>query len=106
MIAGCATGSLALTLLPAVLSVIGVTSGREKKSVAGTMLASTCMPGEHIVEGPSNNRKLTDGERSSIAVSGKVGKHLTYDQLTSKTRKREPSRSASLVGEAQESYVE
>ncbi len=32
-----------------------------------------------------NNRKLTDGERFSIAVSGIVGKRLTYDQLTGKT---------------------
>jgi len=29
-----------------------------------------------------NNRKLTDGERFSAAVSGTVGKRLTYDQLT------------------------
>ena len=32
-----------------------------------------------------NNRKLTDGERFSIAVSGIVGKRLTFDQLTGKT---------------------
>jgi transposase-like protein len=32
-----------------------------------------------------NNRKLTDGERFSIAVSGVVGKRLTFDQLTGKT---------------------
>src|ERR1700687_331514 len=31
-----------------------------------------------------NNRKLTDGERFSAAVSGIVGKRLTFDQLTSK----------------------
>jgi transposase-like protein len=29
-----------------------------------------------------NNRKLTDGERFSLAVSGIVGKRLTFDQLT------------------------
>lgn len=29
-----------------------------------------------------NNRKLTDGERFSIAVSGVVGKRLTFDHLT------------------------
>jgi len=29
-----------------------------------------------------NNRRLTDGERFSIAVSGIVGKRLTFDQLT------------------------
>jgi len=32
-----------------------------------------------------NNRKLTDGERFSVAVSGIVGKRLTFDQLTGKT---------------------
>ena len=31
-----------------------------------------------------NNRKLTDGERFSMAVSGIVGKRLTFDQLTGK----------------------
>src|SRR6202049_2216079 len=31
-----------------------------------------------------NNRKLTDGERFSVAVSGIVGKRLTFDQLTGK----------------------
>jgi transposase-like protein len=31
-----------------------------------------------------NNRKLTDGERFSLAVSGIVGKRLTFDQLTGK----------------------
>jgi transposase-like protein len=31
-----------------------------------------------------NNRKLTDGERFSAAVSGIVGKRLTFDQLTGK----------------------
>src|ERR1035437_237685 len=33
-----------------------------------------------------NNRKLTDGERFSMAVSGIVGKRLTFDQLTGKDR--------------------
>jgi transposase-like protein len=32
-----------------------------------------------------NNRKLTDGERFSIAVSGVVGKRVTFDELTGKT---------------------
>ena len=32
-----------------------------------------------------NNRKMTDGERFSMAVSGVVGKRLTFDQLTGKT---------------------
>ncbi|MDQ2947978.1 MAG: IS1595 family transposase [Acidobacteriota bacterium] len=32
-----------------------------------------------------NNRKLSDSERCSIAVSGIVGKRLTFDQLTGKT---------------------
>src|SRR5947207_2426412 len=31
-----------------------------------------------------NNRKLTDGERFSIAVSSMVGKRLTFDELTGK----------------------
>jgi hypothetical protein len=31
-----------------------------------------------------NNRKLTDGERFSIAVKAIVGKRLTFDQLTGK----------------------
>jgi transposase-like protein len=31
-----------------------------------------------------NNRKLTDGERFSIAVTGIVGKRVTWDQLTGK----------------------
>ncbi len=31
-----------------------------------------------------NNRKLTDGERFSLAVNGIVGKRLMYDQLTGK----------------------
>lgn len=31
-----------------------------------------------------NNRKLTDGERFSLAVSGIVGKRLTFDELTGK----------------------
>src|SRR5208337_3077186 len=31
-----------------------------------------------------NNRKLTDGERFSMAVSGIVGKRLTFDELTGK----------------------
>ena len=32
-----------------------------------------------------NNRKLTDGERFSLAVSGIVGKRVTFDELTGKT---------------------
>ena len=32
-----------------------------------------------------NNRKLTDGERFSMAVAGVVGKRLTFDELTGKT---------------------
>jgi hypothetical protein len=32
-----------------------------------------------------NNRKMTDGARFSMAVSGVVGKRLTFDQLTGKT---------------------
>ncbi len=32
-----------------------------------------------------NNRKLTDSERFSIAVSGIVGKRVTFDELTGKT---------------------
>ena len=32
-----------------------------------------------------NSRKMTDGERFSIAVDGIVGKRLTFDQLTGKT---------------------
>ncbi len=31
-----------------------------------------------------NHRKLTDGERFSVAVSGIVGKRLTFDELTGK----------------------
>jgi hypothetical protein len=31
-----------------------------------------------------NNRKLTDGERFSAAVSGIVGKRVTFDELTGK----------------------
>jgi transposase-like protein len=31
-----------------------------------------------------NNRKLTDGERFSMAVAGVVGKRVTFDQLTGK----------------------
>ena len=33
-----------------------------------------------------NNRKLTDGERFSIAVSGIAGKRLTFAELTGKLR--------------------
>jgi len=40
-----------------------------------------------------NNRKLTDGERFSAAVSGIVGKRLTFDQLTGKNE-------AGIVGES------
>ncbi len=32
-----------------------------------------------------NNRKLNDAERSSLAVSGGVGKRVTFDELTGKT---------------------
>jgi transposase-like protein len=32
-----------------------------------------------------NNRKMTDGERFSLAVSGIVGKRVTFDELTGKT---------------------
>jgi hypothetical protein len=32
-----------------------------------------------------NNRKMTDGERFSLAVSGIVGKRLMFDQLIGKT---------------------
>src|SRR5450755_562685 len=32
-----------------------------------------------------NNRKMTDGERFSAAVSGIVGKRVTFDELTGKT---------------------
>jgi transposase-like protein len=32
-----------------------------------------------------NNRKLTDGERFSMAVAGVVGKRVTFDELTGKT---------------------
>jgi transposase-like protein len=31
-----------------------------------------------------NNRKMTDGERFSLAVSGVVGKRITFDELTGK----------------------
>jgi hypothetical protein len=31
-----------------------------------------------------NNRKMTDGERFSMAVSGVVGKRVTFDELTGK----------------------
>ena len=31
-----------------------------------------------------NNRKMTDGERFSIAVDAIVGKRLTWDRLTGK----------------------
>jgi hypothetical protein len=31
-----------------------------------------------------NNRKMTDGERFSAAVSGIVGKRVTFDELTGK----------------------
>jgi transposase-like protein/DNA-directed RNA polymerase subunit RPC12/RpoP len=34
-----------------------------------------------------NNRKLTDAERFSLAVSGVVGKRVTYEQLTGKASK-------------------
>ena len=34
-----------------------------------------------------NNRKLTDAERFSLAVSGIVGKRVTYEQLTGKASK-------------------
>jgi transposase-like protein len=34
-----------------------------------------------------NNRKLTDGERFSIAVAGMVGKRITFDELTGKTER-------------------
>src|ERR1039457_3447856 len=37
-----------------------------------------------------NNRKLTDGERFSIAVDGIVGKRLTFDQLTGKNDSVQP----------------
>src|SRR2546426_2426421 len=33
-----------------------------------------------------NNRKMTDAERFSIAVTGIIGKRLTFDQLTGKTQ--------------------
>jgi hypothetical protein len=32
-----------------------------------------------------NNRKLNDAERFSLAVSGIVGKRVTFDELTGKT---------------------
>ncbi len=50
-----------------------------KRSVSGT-----CVSAE-----PFNNRKLTDGERFSMAVSGIVGKRLTFDQLTGKASRAE-----------------
>ena len=31
-----------------------------------------------------NNRKMTDGERFSMAVSGIVGKRVTFEELTGK----------------------
>ena len=37
-----------------------------------------------------NNRKMTDGERFSAAVSGIVGKRLTFDQLTGKSPDARP----------------
>ena len=37
-----------------------------------------------------NNRKLTDGERFSMAVSGIVGKRLTFDELTGKVGEPRP----------------
>lgn len=37
-----------------------------------------------------NNRKMTDGERFSMAVSGIVGKRLTFDQLTGKSTMEAP----------------
>jgi hypothetical protein len=38
-----------------------------------------------------NNRKMTDAERFSAAVTGMVGKRLTFDQLTGKTESVMPS---------------
>ena len=38
-----------------------------------------------------NTRKLTDGERFSIAVNGIVGKRVMYDQLTGKTEEANQS---------------
>ena len=38
-----------------------------------------------------NNRKMTDGERFSIAVRGIVGKRLTYDQLLGKDLEPSPA---------------
>jgi hypothetical protein len=35
-----------------------------------------------------NNRKLTDGERFSMAVRGIVGKRLTFAEVTGKTQER------------------
>ncbi len=32
-----------------------------------------------------NNRQMSDAERFDLAVSGMVGKRLTFDQLTGKT---------------------
>jgi hypothetical protein len=33
-----------------------------------------------------NERKLTDGERFSLTVSGIVGKRVTFDELTGKNQ--------------------
>jgi hypothetical protein len=38
-----------------------------------------------------NNRKLTDAERFSVAVTGIVGKRLTFDELTGKESSAEVS---------------
>jgi hypothetical protein len=35
-----------------------------------------------------NNRKMTDGERFSLAVAGIVGKRITFDELTGKSDPR------------------
>jgi len=35
-----------------------------------------------------NNRTMTDGERFNVAVSGIVGRRLTFDQLTGKAKSR------------------
>jgi len=38
-----------------------------------------------------NNRKMTDGERFSLAVSGILGKRITFDELTGKTAGSPPT---------------
>ena len=63
-----------------------------KRTIRGTYIAVEPFHLEAYIDEQAwrfNNRKMTDGERFTLALPGVVGKKLTYAELTGKTAGQE-----------------